>query len=187
LDTETRKNFQTDIELEHKFSQRIKTVLGNQFITQDRTEDLKKGTDFLLPTHRGKKDGDFLILEMRPFRVGCRLRRSINPKTKFRYYPTYKNEFTIRWKRPSGVKTEIHKINEGLVDYILYGFVDEKEEKLVQYFIGDLEVFRNTQATPIIKPNRPLDSWLAAYRLNQFPERFILKWYERKNQQKPQT
>lgn len=154
-----QEDFNRDIQLEKRFSRTLKAILGNQFFIQDRIEDLENGTDFLL-------------FRISPFKVGVRLRR-------YFYFqnPIYRNEFTIRWKRPSGVPTEIDKINDGLVDYIFYGFVDDEEKKIVQYFIGDLEVFRNTKAGPTIKPNNPLDSWLAVYNLNQFPKNFILKFY----------
>ena len=152
-------DFDRDIQLEIKFSRQIKAILGNQFIIKDEIEDLENGTDFML-------------LKVNPFRVGVRLRR-------YKFYLQYPDDFTIRWERPSGVSTEIHKIRQGKVDYILYGFVNASEKKILKYFIGDLNVFRNTEAEPIIKPNDPLDSWLAIYRLNQFPKEFILKTYRR--------
>ncbi|GAH99176.1 unnamed protein product, partial [marine sediment metagenome] len=98
----------------------------------------------------------------------------------------YRQEFTIRWELKSGNRTEIHKIRDGLVDYILYGFVDEKEEKILQYFIGDLKVFRLAKLEPYdIRKNDPLDSYLAIFRLNDMPEDFIKKfWRIAKVQQK---
>src|SRR5689334_11568597 len=106
------------LRLEHKFAPTIKQILGLQFIGQDPVLDLKEATDF----------ATFVV---KPFRVGVRLRTH-------RYLASYGNEFTIRWSRPvfqgcwpyaasTTVKTEIHKIRDGHVDYILYGFVDESE------------------------------------------------------------
>ena len=152
-----QQNFNRDKELEQRFSRTIKAILGNQFISQNEIEDLQNGTDFLL-------------LKAHQFRIGVRLRR-------YRHY-LHKNrreDFTIRYKRPSGISTEYQKIQKGLVDYILYGFVDEQERRIIQYFIGALDVFRKTEASPIIKPNKPLDSWLAIYRISQFPKEFIVK------------
>jgi len=149
--------FNKDLQLEIKFTRTIKAILGNQFIYKDNIEDLENGTDFLL-------------LGMQPFKIGVRLRRH-------KYFLSFPNEFTIRWKRPSGVLTEIHKIMQGKVDYILYGFVSEDESQIIKYFIGNLEVFRNTDVEPIIKPNYPLDSWLAIYKITQFPDTFIEKMY----------
>ena len=149
--------YKKDIQIEQRFSRTIKAILGNQFIVQDEIEDLENGTDFLL-------------LKMEPFRIGVRLRR-------YEYFEAYNQEFTIRWKRPSGVDTEIQKIRKGLVDYILYGFIDKKEKNIIQYFIGDLAVFVKQQIQPTIKPNNPLDSWFAIYNLNDFPDEFIKKFY----------
>jgi len=154
-----KKDFNRDIQLELRFTRIIKSILGNQFIVQDQIEDLENGTDFLL-------------LKMTPFKIGVRLRRH-------KYFLKYPDEFTIRWSRPSGVKTEIDKIREGLVDYIFYGFVDKLENEIIQYFIGDLKIFKENEPLAIIKSNDPPDSELAIYKLSQLPEEFILKvWYK---------
>lgn len=153
-----QENFKRDIKLEIKFSKIIKSILGNQFIVKDAINDLEQGTDFL-------------IMQANPFRIAVRLRR-------FKFYKIYPNDFTIRWERPSGVKTEIHKINDGLVDYFLYGFCNEFETKIIKYFIADLKVFRLLNIKPkAIKPNNPFDSWLAVYSIFQFPKEFFLKKY----------
>lgn len=102
--TNTATKYEQDRKIEYRFSKTIKAILGCQFIIQDEIEDIKNGTDFML-------------LSVNPFRVAVRLRR-------FKYLSMYGNEFTIRWARPSGVKTEIHKIKEGLVNYLFYGFID---------------------------------------------------------------
>jgi len=151
------KSFDVDSRLEYKFAKTIKSILGNQFISKDIEADLNEGTDFL-------------VFRLEPIRVACRLRR-------FQYLK-YKNDFTIRWSRPSGVNTEYQKIMEGLVDYILYGFIDVKEEKIISYFIGDLIVFRDSHIKPVsIKPNNPNDSMLAIFRIKDLPQSFIVKQY----------
>lgn len=152
--------YEKNITLERKFSRTIKAILGNQFIIQDPILDQYEGTDFA-------------IMTVKPFKIGIRLRR-------YHYYQydngRYRQEFTIRWELPSGNETEIHKIINGLVDYILYGFVDKKEKKIIQYFIGDLNVFRLAELKPYdIKKNKPFDSYLAIYRLCDIPEDFIIK------------
>lgn len=152
------KSFETDSKLEYKFAKTIKSILGNQFIIKDINLDLKEGTDFL-------------VFRLEPIRVACRLRR-------FEYLK-YNSDFTIRWSRPSGVDTEYQKIIKGFVDYILYGFIDQSEEKIVSYFIGDLKVFRDSGVKPFqIKPNNPNDSELAIFRLNDLPENFTIKRYK---------
>ena len=148
--------YKIDRSLEDKFCKIIKAILGNQFFVKDIEMDLKQGTDFL-------------TYNIKPFKVAVRLRR-------FSMFLKYPNDFTIRWSRPSGIKTEIHKINEGLVDYILYGFIDKDEIKIIKYFIGCLSVFRNSNVKPIaIIPNNPPDSSLAVYKISQFPANFVIK------------
>ena len=148
--------YDTDIELERKFSRTIKWILGDYFITQDRNADLFEATDFL-------------ILAIEPFKVAVRLRR-FN-----KHYERYRKQFTIRWTRPNGIKTEKDKINEeDGPDYLLYGFVVPEERKFISYFIGDLDVFRACDPKPIgIYPNEPPDSNLAAFNISQLPENFI--------------
>lgn len=158
----SRENFDCNIELERKFHKMLKAILGNYFIVQDHTLDIKEGTDFTV----------FMI---NPFRVGIRLRR-------FKYWHKFKNEFTIRYCLPSGIDTEYHKIMAGSVDYILYGFLNQQETKIIQYFIGDLNIFRVYEPEPIdIIPNKPIhDSDFAAYSLMSLPKEFILKKWQMK-------
>ena len=155
----SKTEFNRDMSIEIRLMPLIKAVLGNFFIKKDINEDLHNGTDFL-------------VLKVEQFRVAVRLRR-------FKYFEKYKDEFTIRWSRPSGVKTEYEKIMDGRVDYILYGFINECEDKIIHYFIGDLSVFRNMRPEPIlIKKNNPPDSELAVFKINQFPLEFIKKLYQ---------
>lgn len=157
--TVTKPTYEIDRRLENKFANTIKQILGMYFFVKDIEQDLKQGTDFLTFT-------------ISRFKVGARLRR-------LEFYLRYPDEFTIRWERPSGVKTEIQKIREGLVDYIFYGFIDAKEKKIIKYFIGDLDVFRRVNPKPIsIKENKTKDSKLAAFKISQFPRDFILKEVE---------
>lgn len=148
-------NYETDIKLEQKFAKMIKFLLGATFFTQNFEEDVKNATDFL-------------ILSADPVKVGVRLRR-------FSYYKNFSNEFTIRWSRPSGVKTEIYKIREGLVSHIFYGFINEEGTNLIQWFIGDLEVFRSKEPKPeTITTNKNGDSSFAVYSLSSLPMDFIV-------------
>jgi hypothetical protein len=155
--------YESDISLERRFSKIIKAILGNCFICQDAYMDTQEATDFA-------------IFEVQPFRVGVRLRR-------YTYYLRYPRQFTIRWSRPSGTRTEIEKIRDGLVDYILYGFVDDNEERIVQWFLGDLAVFRANEPEPMaLYQNNPPDSRLAVYALEQFPDTFVRHFW---TQQEP--
>ena len=81
--------YPVDRVLEDQHSIEIKNILGNFFIRKKEIDDLEKGTDFA-------------IYFIERFSVGIRLRRYKQFIKK-----DYKNEFTIRWSRPSGAKTEI--------------------------------------------------------------------------------
>jgi len=152
------RSYNKDRALEDRFAKTIKAILGNQFIIKDDWMDKKEGTDFI-------------VYSITSIKVAVRLRRFD--------YIKYKNEFTLRWSRPSGVKTEYQKIKEGLVDFILYGFIDLSEKSIIHYFIGDLTIFRKANIKPyLIKPNNPYDSELAIFRLSDCPNGFIIKLYE---------
>jgi hypothetical protein len=150
----TETDFERDSGLEFKFADEIKEILGQVFVQRDIIADILGGTDFA-------------IFNVTPFRVAARLRR-------YPYYVNYSTQFTIRWSRPSGVKTEIDKIREGLVDYLFYGFVDWNEKAIIDWFLGDLRVFREQEPPPAaVKRNRSGDSDLAAFDLRQFPPIFV--------------
>lgn len=126
---------------------------------------------------------DLLVLEIGNLTVGCRVRRNY-------YYqnPKYRGQFTIRDSRPSK-KTELQKILEGWQDYNFYGFADETDTSILQWFVGDLKVFRYEyqralsarlfgDTNGIIKwvpkiPNEDGSSTFSAFDLNTFPKRFI--------------
>jgi len=148
--------YEDDIRLERRHSRTIAGILGMQFITQDVMLDLHEATDFATFT-------------VAPFKVAARLRTH-------KYLNQYGEEFTLRWCRPSGVPTEIDKVRGGLVDYMIYGFVSEDESRIVRYFIGDFAIFLESEPSPVaVKWNTPPDSQLAAYRLTDTRDEFVVK------------
>ena len=156
-----RENFERDIILEEKFEKRIKCILGNYFFTKNAYADLKEATDFA-------------IFSSIPVKAAVRLRR-------YNIYENleYREQFTIRWWRPNNVKTEIHKIREGLTDVMFYGFVNEPMTKIIQYRIMDMKMFMEQEPEPVeIIPNKPIrDSDFAVYNLSQFQPEFILHYW----------
>lgn len=148
-----------DRRIEDVKAQLIKNILAQSFIRKIEKADLEEGQDFG-------------IYSVKPFNVGVRLRR-------FKHFQKYNREFTIRWSRPSGIKTEIDKIREALVDFILYGFLDKKGQNIIQYFIGDLKIFRAVNPEPYaIIPNNPHDSELAVFKFTQFPKEFFIAYWK---------
>ena len=151
-------SYDYQIRLERKFAKQIKAILGMLFIGQDPVMDREKATDFY-------------VLNIKPFQVACRLRT-------YKFYESFKNQFTIRCSLASGNETELDKIRKGFADYIFYGFVDEKEEKIIRYFIGDLNVFREWEGGMRIQVYENKDKYpskLAVYEIGAFPENFIVK------------
>lgn len=148
----TGMSYKDDATLEVRFSRTIRAILGLQFFTRDTWADQQEGTDFA-------------IFRADPIRVAVRLRRH-------KYFLRYPNDITVRWSRPSGADTEIHKISKGLVDAMLYGFVSPNEDKIISYCIIGLSIFPKDPIA--VHTNNPADSELAVYRRSQFD---VLKIY----------
>lgn len=160
--SETRRtSFQTDRDLETVFDPISKQILGDFLISKDVYKDLHSGQDFGIYRISSKT-------------AAVRWRR-------LKWMEKFREEFTIRYQRPSGIETEIHKVRNGLVDLFLYGFGDEFGRPY-QYHILDFKVFREFEPEPafIWKNTDEKGSKGAAYRLNQFPLNLVLKKWERK-------
>jgi hypothetical protein len=162
-------SYDIDRAIEDKFAGQIKSALANHFITKVEQDDLERGRDFA-------------IYYVEPFSVAVRLRR-------YDYFEAFSHQFTIRWSRPSGVRTEIDKIRDREVQYLFYGFLSPTQTYLIQYFIADLSKFGDQEPIKIV-PNNPYDSELAVYDLSQFSSSFIVKFwchpeFERKKNLKP--
>ena len=155
-----RTSFQTDRDLEAIFDPISKQILGDFLITKDIDKDLCSGQDFGIYRINSKA-------------AAVRWRR-------IKWMEKYGDEFTIRYERPSGIETEIHKVRRGLVDLFLYGFGDELGRPY-RYHILDFAVFREYEPEPafVWKNTDDKGSKGAAYRLNQFPVGLILKKWQR--------
>jgi len=152
--------YETQIRLERKFANQIKAVIGMTFIGQDPVADKEQATDFL-------------VLDLNPIKVACRLRT-------YRYYEGFKDEFTIRSSLPTGNDTELQKIRKGFCDYMFYGFVDPEEKKIIKYTIIDLDVFRDQEQGMMFEhcTNGGMDSDFIACRYSQFPANLVVKQWE---------
>ena len=120
---EIMQDWKQDKRWSDRFLPEMKRILGEHLIGEPPVEE------------DAERNTDLMVLKMDAVRIGCRVR-------KYEYLARYGNEFTIRAGRPSGAKTELTKIIEGWGDYFLYGFCDEREERLCQWFLGDMKVFR---------------------------------------------
>lgn len=101
---------------------------------------------------------DLTVLQVNGVRIAVRIR-------KFADWRDYQNEFTIRARRPSGIKTEMRKIMEGWGDLYFYGFANAERDALYDWFVGDLDVFRGwvrrevAEARAQAQARRTLPSW----------------------------
>jgi hypothetical protein len=150
-------SFESDLSLERRFARMIKAILGLHFFNQDEFSDKHEATDFG-------------IFSSEPIRCAVRLRR-------WHHFEGFggqrRQDVTIRWWRPSGVRTEIDKVELGLVNHMLYGFVDHAEQKIAAYSILKLPQPFGLRPYRIF-PNNPPDSKGAVFRLRDFE---VLKQY----------
>ena len=116
-------DWQKDKRWSDKFIPEIKRNLGEFLIGEPEPEE------------DAERNTDLIILKLDSVRIASRIRT-------FKFFEMAKNEFTVRSKRPSGVKTELAKIIEGWGDYFFYGFASESESGLYAWRILSLNVFR---------------------------------------------
>jgi len=163
--------YEEDRKFTELFTPEIQKICGQVFI---------KPAPFQIDCHEAT---DLLVLEITPIKIACRVRR-------FEYYCKYRGQFTIRAKRPSGVKTELKKIEEGWCDYLFYGFSNPFNDGsgFMAWMIGNLNVFRYEWARvfkrvpddggPTIKfeyhTNPDNSSSFYAYYVESFPKNFIV-------------
>jgi hypothetical protein len=99
------RTYQGDRALSDRFLPDIKRHLapyvdGNPVIVASDDLDQKKATDLVA--------GDVRI--------------AYTVRSMSSYWPQYRRQFTVRFKRDSGTKTELAKIAEGHCDWKFYGF-----------------------------------------------------------------
>lgn len=84
-----------------------------------------------------EENTDLRILDAAGVRIGVRIRR-------YKYWCNrrYRTQFTLRYSRPSGAKTEYQKILEKWGDLFFYGFAGKKASELVGWGLLDLAIFR---------------------------------------------
>lgn len=136
-----------DMRLELRFAETIKAILGRQFFTKNDFADKHEATDFA-------------IFSSHPIRCAVRLRT-------YKWFLCKPYDVTIRWWRPNGVRTEIDKIEDGLVSHMFYGFVSGDENKIIAYSILKLPVPWEIHPFVIIQ-NKPRDSDLGVFKRDEF-------------------
>lgn len=130
----------------------IRPVISVAVAEADPDDDMQRNTDL-----------DLVLTG--EARVSCRVR-----------FQSYYDDFTIRSKRRSGLPTELDKIRDGWGDYLLYGWADRGTNRLKQWFIGDLAVFRKDEPVPFLRDKWNWDGRSAfnAYRFENLPDGFVI-------------
>jgi len=160
-------SWESDKKWSDKFLPEIKQIIGEYLVTEPPMEE------------DAKHNTDLIVLGFNSIRVGCRIR-------KYKYYPQYPNEFTIRSERPvNGTKTELTKIIEGWGDYFFYGFSDEEERHILYWRIISLNAFRLWFNRKLVenkgelpgkpKENKDSSSNFLAFDVSQMPPGIIFK------------
>jgi hypothetical protein len=154
--------YSEDREAVDTFETQIKRVCGEIFIkTASKKIDCEEATDLI-------------VMELEPIRIACRLRNLY-------YYEKYPFDFTVRFTRPSGNKSEYEKIMDGWCDYNFYGF--HSDNTIISWFIGDLNVFRKELTNEAIGEsnisytksyNKDNSSTFLAFDRRTFPKEFII-------------
>lgn len=152
----------------------IKRYLADLFVREATvSEDQEQATDLL-------------VLEVRPLRVACRVRRWRNPNNGMCYFNRYGNQFTVRVTRPNGMLTELGKFRAGWGDYMFYGWESEDDSRLCAYHVFDLRVFCRTlwlhesgrrPITVLCRENHDGSSDFNSYFIRDFLPGFIFNCY----------
>lgn len=155
------RSYTTDKRRVDKFEPEIKRILGETFIgTADLETDRKQATDLL-------------VFSLKPLTVACRVRTH-------GYLDNFGDEFTIRYQRYNGTKTEFGKIVDGWCDYGFYAFADKEDETLVKWTVYRYDTFRATLirkpeiVSEAIQDNDDGSSSFLAFKWAQFPSEMIV-------------
>jgi hypothetical protein len=155
--------FEDDYEWQAQFLPEIKQLFATILIDAVPVEE-----DRML-------NGGLIVLRLDPVRVACRVRR-------FHYLHRYRDQFTLRASRPSGVPTDIHKVLSGWGDNYFYGFAKQDDTGLAAWLLGSLNVFRLWHDQQLAQTEQPPGTLIPnddgttfrAYSIDQLPPEFIV-------------
>lgn len=164
------KPWEKDKKWSDRFIRQIKMILSEYLISEASPEEDKL------------HNTDLIVFKMMPIRIACRIR-------KHRYLEKYKQEFTIRCSRPSGIETELSKIIQGWGDYFFYGFTDQLELEIISWRMIDLSKFRlyfnrylyAKKEIGIKQKNNDGSSDFWAFSIEEFPDDLVFAQSDRNN------
>jgi hypothetical protein len=115
--------FRSDKIWSDQFTPIVKQIVGPHLLcVSSLEEDTQQATDLK-------------ILTCGRMHIAARIRE-------YKYIEKYGFEFTIRSDRASGAKTELEKIENGMADWMFYGFKHETDLAIARWMIIDLNSFR---------------------------------------------
>lgn len=131
-------------------------------------DDMRRNRDLILrtavPVHKGRE-----------LYISARVRRH-EYLNRMQHAPglAYRNQITIRDRRPSGVATEMAKVRLGEGDFFVYGFESEPDsDRLYPWVLVNLEMIRDYDlhgGYSTVKRNKgERGSWLRAFSLDDLP------------------
>jgi hypothetical protein len=82
-----------------------------------------------------KRASDLVLMQAASLMIACRVRRP-------GYAEKYGNQFTMRFRRESGVETEYSKIVKGWGDWLFYGHASTTPGVIDRWMLIDLRHFR---------------------------------------------
>ena len=117
------RTFQEDFRWQQRFIPQIKQIIGMYSV---EIASFKQDTKYAT---------DFLIAETKVFKYACRIRTEP-------YLKNFNCDFTIRFDRPSGQRTEFEKIlSDGFPERMIYA-VGADNGDILAYKIVSLNIFR---------------------------------------------
>ena len=157
---EDQETWERDKQWSDGFLPEIKRNLGEHLMGEPPVEEDQE------------RNTDLITLWMSPVRIACRIRKPDAWQ--------YRDDFTIRYSRPRGTKTELTKIIEGYGDYIFYGHADEDGHSLRAWGLGNLGALRiwfsrylatnNGRVPGFSMPNTDNSSTFRVFKWNDIPE-----------------
>jgi hypothetical protein len=86
----------------------------------------------------------------------------------------YAHQFTMRCCARNGGPTEIHKVIDGFMDYMVYGFADPTGPTLVRWSIFDMAVFRAADRHLADRRENGDGTAFNVYNVADFPDGFVV-------------
>lgn len=116
------------------------TFTSNYMMSQQYMPEVRRIVGpFLLQTATWEQDvkeaSDLVVMQSGAHRIAVRVRNA-------KFSDSYPHEFTIRSGTVSGNKTELQKIEDGMGDWLFYGYAHATRNEFVRWMIINLDSFR---------------------------------------------